>query len=119
MTNDFHRTHVEQIDDPGLTAFCPLGCKEAPLSVANGSKITISYPLGLFPTMPSLGPHPEGFEDAEVNVAECFLGAHMPVVIGPAPDHRVERFYHLRCWAAKMGFDDLFGFSDNVFCLVL
>ena len=90
MTHDLNRTHIKQIYDSGFTALCLLGCKKAPVAVTNGSKITISYPLGLFARVSSFNPSPEVFKDAGVNVVKSFFGARVAVVVGPSPDHRVE-----------------------------
>ena len=90
MAHDLNRTHIEQIYDLCFTALRLLGCKEAPFAVTNGPKITVSYPLGLFVWVSSFRPPPEVFEDAVVNVIKGFLGACVAVVVGPAPDHRVE-----------------------------
>ena len=90
MAYDFNRTHIMQVDDICLTALCLLGCKEAPVTVTNGSKITISYPMGLFVWVSSFSPQPEVFEDAVVSVVKGFLGARVAVVVGPPPDHRVK-----------------------------
>jgi hypothetical protein len=87
---DLNRTHIEQIDDLRFTALRLLSCKEAPVAVTNGPKITISYPMGLFVWVSSFSPLPEVFEDAIVNVIKGFLGACVAVVVSPAPDYRVE-----------------------------
>ena len=91
MTHDLNRTHIKQINDLGSTALRLLGCKETPVVVTNGSKITISYPLGLFTRVSSFSPPPEVFKDARINVVKGFFGARVAMVIGPAPDYRVER----------------------------
>ena len=90
MTNYFYRGHIDQIDDVNPTSLCLFGCKKAPLLVTNGSKITISYPLGLFILVPSFSPYPEIIEDAGINIVEGFLGARMAVIVGPSPDYWVE-----------------------------
>ena len=90
MTHDLNRAHIEQIDDLGYTALRLLGCKEAPVAVTNGSKITVSYPLGLFARVSPFSPAPEVFKDARVNIVKGIFGARVAVVVGPAPDHRVE-----------------------------
>ncbi len=87
---DFNRTHIKHIDDIYFTPLCLLGCKEAPFTVTDGSKITLSYPIGLFVFVSSLSPHPEVFEDAVVSVVKGFLGARVAVVVGPSSHHRVE-----------------------------
>jgi hypothetical protein len=78
---DLNRTHVEQINDLCFTPLCLLGCKEAPVAVTNGSKITVSYPMGLFVWVSSFSPHPEVFEDAIVSVVKGFLGGRVAVVV--------------------------------------
>ena len=92
MTHNLNRTHIKQIYDSGFTALCLLGCKKAPVTVANGSKVTISYPLGLFARVSSFRPAPEVFKDARINIVEGIFGARVAVVVGPSPDHRVELF---------------------------
>ena len=90
MAYDLNRAHIEQIDDLCFTVLRLLSCKEAPVAVTNGPKITISYPMGLFAWVSSFSPLPEVFEDAVVNVIKGFLGACVAVVVDPTPDHRVE-----------------------------
>ena len=91
MAYDLNRTHIKQINDLCFTALRLLGCKEAPVTVTNGSKVPISYPLGLFAWVSSFRPPPEVFKDARINVVKGFFGARVAVVVGPSPDHRVER----------------------------
>ena len=90
MTHDLNRTHIKQVDDLGFTTLHLLGCKKAPVAVTDGSKVTISYPLGLFVWVSSFNPAPEVFKDAGINVVKGVFGAQMAVVVGPSPDHRVE-----------------------------
>ena len=90
MAHDLNRAHIEQIDDLCFTSRCLLSCKEAPIAVTNGSKITVSYPMGLFVWVSSFSPHPEVFEDAIVSVIKGLLGARVAVVVGPSPDNWVE-----------------------------
>lgn len=90
MAHDLNRAHIEQINDLCFTSLRLLSCKEAPFAVTNGPKITLSYPMGLFAWVSPFSPLPEVFEDAVINVMKGFLGARVAVVVGPAPDHRVE-----------------------------
>ena len=73
VTYDLNRTHVKQIDDIGITAFCLSGGKEAPLTVADGPKIAGSNPSNLFIAVSSFSPIPEVIENASINVAKGFL----------------------------------------------
>ena len=90
MAHNLDRTHIKQIHDLGFTTLRLLGCKETPVAVTNRSKITISYPLGLFARVSSFSPTPQVFKDARINIVEGIFGARMAMVVGPSPDHRVE-----------------------------
>ena len=90
MAYDFNLTRVKQINDIGIPALCLLGCKEAPITVTDRSKIARSNPSDLFAWVSSFGPGPEVFEDAGINVAEGFLGTRMAMIVGPSPDNRIE-----------------------------
>lgn len=64
-----------------------------PISGSVGFKI-----LGLDPPFPSIGmasatPFPEQFPDTVIHVIKGFLGDHMSVIVGPAPNHWVEIGY--------------------------
>ncbi len=92
MAYDLNRTHVSQINDIGIPALCLLGGEEAPLTVADCSKIARSNPSDLFIAVPSFSPIPEVIEDAAINVAKGFLGTHMAMIVRPSPDDRIEFF---------------------------
>ena len=90
MAYDFNHTSVKQINDVSIPTLCLLGCKEAPFTVTDRSKVARSDPLELFVWMSSCGPIPEAFEDAGINVAKGSLGTHMAMIVGPSPDNRIE-----------------------------
>jgi hypothetical protein len=64
---------MKQIDDFWFTTLCLLGCKETPVAVTNGSKIAISYPLGLFVRVSPFSPAPEVFKCATSLIMAQFL----------------------------------------------
>ena len=90
MSYDFNRPHIKQINDAGIPTLFLLGCKEAPFTVTDRSKIAGSNPLDLFITVSSFGPIPEVFEDARIDVAKGSLGTRIPVIVSPSPDNRIE-----------------------------
>ncbi len=71
------------------------------------AKVTLSPPAGILVRMPSFDPAPQSEVDAPVYMIEGLLRCDVTMVIGPAPNHRIQlldQVYRFRRW---VGLDHL------------
>jgi hypothetical protein len=64
-----------------------------PVSSAVGGEVFLPSPSGTFLRVFTLTPSPEHPEDVRINLPKGLLAYYVPVVVGPAFDHRVEPLY--------------------------
>lgn len=65
--------------------------------------------------MPPFGPRPQRFEDGSVHLIEGCLTHHMPVIVGPTPDHGVKLGNQIRRCGLLVGLHDLLDFTEECF----
>jgi hypothetical protein len=65
--------------------------------------------------MPAACPSPEGFEDRSIYRAKGVFAAHMPMIVRPAPDHRVKLDDQIAGFGLCVTLDDLSDFSQERF----
>jgi hypothetical protein len=87
---------------------------EGPSSSIVWLKVFVRHPAARFLGMPPFGPRPQRFEDGSVHLIEGCLAHHMPVIVGPAPDHGVELGNQIRRCGLFVGLHDLPDFTKSV-----
>src|SRR5690554_3060078 len=86
MPLDRHIAGIEQIRSlaAGILSL------EDPLTLACWREVLSLDPALAPAQVPSLAPLPQHLPDAVVHIVERLLGRNSPMVVGPAPNHRVE-----------------------------
>src|SRR5262249_17317832 len=64
------------------------------------------------------GPRPQHREDGSVHVVEGDFARHMAVIVGPAPDHRVELSYQIGRSSLFVRLHDFPDFSQECFYIL-
>src|SRR6516164_6159817 len=90
MSLDRHTRCGEEID--GLPRAFASGylASEHPIPSADRLKVFLFHPAFGLLGMSPLRPLPQSPKDRVVHFRQGLLAAHMPVIVGPAPDDRVE-----------------------------
>src|SRR6266699_451109 len=89
--------------------------EENPMSFVPGAEVLLSHPAFGLCRMPSFGPRPQYLEDGGVHVVEGYFARHMAVIVGPAPDHRIELGYQLGRCGLLVCLHDLPDFPEECF----
>ena len=69
--------------------------EENPLSSVSSAEVLLRHPAFRLCWMPSFGPRPQHREDGGVHMVEGDFACHMAVIVGPAPDDRIELGYQI------------------------
>ena len=85
------------------------------MPVANAEKVFLSHPSARLIRMSAACPSPKGLEDRSIYRAKGAFAAHMPVVVRPAPDHRVKLDDQIAGFGLCVTLDDLSDFSQERF----
>jgi len=70
--------------------------KETPSPSLSPAEVFLRDPATAFITVSSARPTPQGLEDGTVYTAEDSFTHHMPMVVSPTPNFRIELLYYLR-----------------------
>jgi hypothetical protein len=81
--------------------------EEGPVAIPTSLKVFQFEPVWVFVRVPSSCPLPQTGEDGVIDAAERAFTHHMPVIVSPTTDHRVERIDQIGGRHAKRGFDSL------------
>ena len=102
MPLDRGRCRIKEMD------FLPtlVDTREPPLPCALVGEVPVLDPSRVLVRVSAFGPPPHLPRNLPVDVGECILTAHMPVIVRPPPDDRVELAYHLGRLAGDVPLED-------------
>ena len=93
--------------------------EENPMSSVPGAEVLLRHPAFGLCWMPSFGPRPQPREDGGVHVVEGDFARHMAVIVGPAPDHRIELGYQIGRSGLFVRLHDFPDFPQECFDILL
>jgi len=98
---------VVQPDFIGLSFVIAGFTEERPVTVPTSRKVFRFEPAWVFVRVPSSCPLPQTGEDGMIDACERAFTHHVPVIVGPTADHRVERIDQIGGRHPKRSFDNL------------
>ena len=96
MPSNRHASCPKEFVLVDLATFVDSLPKEDPASPVAGAEVSPGHPASGLGRMSSFGPTPQGLEDGVIRFDKGRFAGAMAMIIGPAPNHRVELGYQMR-----------------------